>query len=302
MIKNREDIRTVNVEIMPMYIASTVDPASDRGAAIRNNDPEKRHTLMLSEGEDSAERMFAPSRFGALVDQYGNVLNTVTPKTYRLIPNAEIVAALDLASDAVGLDLTARHDGNYYKGRSRWTFTAGKEFKVPGDDSPHFPMVDVWHDSRGTGGLTVRSGIWRQWCTNGCTTQVLATGNAKTNHRQEINLMGFFCDAIGGLADGIEEMIEVHQTAGQVKADLRHDNNIRRAIVQIYRSTAPRYRERLSETIRSYSSDVGPTVHALIQSVSDLATHNMQDGVARHNWNHNSSQALVEALMQEVNA
>lgn len=300
MITNRDSVRTVNVDILPMYIAASIDPASDRGTKIRNNDPQKRETLLLQVDEDSPEQMLAPSRFGALVDQFGNVLNTVTPKTYRLIPNAEIISALDLASDQSGLDLRPRGHGDYYNGRSRWSFTTGEPFYVPGDESPHFTQLDVWHDSRGTGGLSVRGGIYRQFCTNGCTTQVLATGRAQTNHRKDTNLMEFFVTAVSALAEGMQRMQQIHQAAGEIKADLRGDTHIRRAMVQIYRETAPRYRPRLSRMIRRYSEDVGPTVHALIQSVAELATHDMQDGVSRHEWNHRASSSIVDALLEGV--
>lgn len=300
MIHNREHIQAVRVGIKPMRIVVSDTISTSAKQTMLKNDPERREPKHIE------DVILMPSRFAALVDQYGNVLNTVTPRTYNLIHNSEIIAALDLVSDQVNMDLHAKSSA-YYSGRSMWRFTLPEAFYVPGDESPHFGMIDVWHDSRGTGGLSVGGGIFRQWCTNGCTTKIVGVERASTNHRKETNLMEFFQETMEHFANQVTAFQQIHQRAGEVQIDLRNPNRVREALASVYRTLAPRYRPRLSETIRRYTAEagsdrdaVGRTVHALIQSVSDVATHQMQDGVTRHNWAHNATEALVDALLESV--
>ena len=300
MIHNREQIRAVRVGLKPMRIVVSDKISKSAMDTMLKNDPERRDPRPIE------DVILMPSRFAALVDQYGNVLNTVTPRTYNLIHNSEIISALDLVTDEVQMDLHAKSSA-YYSGRSMWRFTLPEPFYVPGDESPHFGMIDVWHDSRGTGGLSVGGGIFRQWCTNGCTTKIVGVERNSTNHRRETNLMEFFMETMESFSKQVTAFTQVHQRAGEVEIDLRQPSQIRNALTQAYRSLAPRYRPRLSETIRRYTAEpgsdrdaVGRTVHALIQSVSDVATHQMRDGVTRHNWAHQSTEALVDALLETV--
>lgn len=301
MITNPELIRTVTIGMKPMRIVVNQDIPKSALTTMLKNDPEKRDT------KHAEDRILVPSRFAALVDEFGNVLNTVTPRTYNLIKNKEVIAALDLVTDDAGYEIKAM-ESRYYKGRSLWRFTEPEPFYVPGDNSPHFVMLDVWHDSRGTGGLSTRGGIYRQWCTNGCTTTIFATERKSTTHREQVNLMEFFQETVETLAKNSATIKQIHQNAGEMEFDLQTDNAVRQVMVEAYRSLAPRYRPRLSETIRRYAASrgrtgdasdrdsVGPTVHALLQSVSDLVTHGMQDGVRRHEWGHQTSEALIEAI------
>lgn len=299
MIRDRHNISTVNIDIHPLMVeTSGIDPKT--GAAIRMRKDAKDGMSFLTQ-QDGAEEpmMYTKTRFGALVDSYGNILNTVSRDSYNLIKNAEVIAALDLKSDDFGLDLVSKFS-TYYKGRSMWRLTTPDCFYVPGDQSPHYPMVDVWHDSRGTGGLSVRGGIYRLWCTNGATHQVVAAASNTTNHRKRTDLMEFFQETLDTLTISMEKMQIIHQTAGSTPIDLRTDNVVHRAVTGVFRNTAPRYRPRLSRTIRQYSENVGATVHALIQSISEVATHHMRDGVARHTWADQSTSAVIDALLQEV--
>lgn len=297
MIRNRENIQTVRIGMRPMYM-HIAQPSNPLLKKLLKNDPERKNAIQ----QDDGRTLLVPSRFHALVDERGNVLNTVTPRTYNPLANSEIIAALDIVSDEHGVDLT-NTSSDYYNGRSLWKFTEQKPFKVPGDDSPHFSLFNVWHDGNGMGGLRAQGGIWRQWCTNGCTHKVIGTEICRVNHKVNVNLHEFFTGVVAEFVTARDELMELHQLAGSTEIDLRGDNAVRHALTSVYRSLAPRYRPRLSETIRRYTAtdggrdSVGPTVHALIQSISDMSEHQMQDGVTRHTWNNQATTEMVDALL-----
>ena len=92
------------------------------------------------------------SRFKTVLDNRGHECGAVT-KHYRLVNNGDLVAAVDLASDKLGLDLecgTAR----YVNGKFRATFWMNDEFRVPGDASGVRPQIELGNSYGGTAALS----------------------------------------------------------------------------------------------------------------------------------------------------
>lgn len=244
-----------------------------------------------------------PSRFRGVVDQYGHECGTVT-KQYRLVSNPELVSAVDLASDNMGMDLQAGR-GYYYNGRSSYTFYLPGEYNVPGDPSGLRPQITLGNAYGGRAALTGTAGVFRLVCTNGMTVGETVRADYQ-RHIGDFDLMKFVED----LLFAVVARAEAHKLVARQAADMAFETVVSQAlneadaadrernrlfIVDMAKGTPKKYQRPLRDALSDNRNQLGHTVWSILQAISEVSTHDMT-GWAAGDWQRKHTNKLIETV------
>lgn len=238
------------------------------------------------------------TRYKFIVDESDHVLGTVSDR-YKLVLNRELVAALDVAADAAGMRLepaiSPRHGGAAYEnGRSRYVFTADREFRVAGDSSALKPTVILKNSYRGNGGIRIEVGIFRVICTNGMIAGTVAYHNL-ARHVGGFDTYAFVEQAVAALDAEMEKArIEADRAAAQIIT--AGDELLQRMLAD----TAQRYAPDLERAVRENTAELGQTEWAYMQAAAETATHRMQErsrfNMAADVWQSRMARVIAEHI------
>jgi len=241
------------------------------------------------------------TRFDVIQDDAGYQVGAVSPR-YRLIQNADLIGAIDLASDELGVTLTAEK-GAYNHGKSWMSFSLPDAFKVPGDPSEIKPMINIGNDYGGGGALTGGAGVYRLICTNGMMVGKIERAQSQ-RHVGNIDVYEF----VYGLVDHLVKRAEVSKIIAETTQDMPFEwrlpdivqEHVQDKLVQnaqllnvIAENTPPRYHDPLRQAIMENRKEIGHTVWALLQAISEVSTHNMR-GWAAQNWQRKETNRILE--------
>lgn len=228
------------------------------------------------------EYEYNDERFQFIIDERDEVLATVTDQ-YTLVTNRDLVSAVDLAADGMGIRMEANR-GEYANGRSYFrVILPDLELQVPGDSSVTRCSIDIQNDYRGGGSLKLLAGWFRLICTNGMVVGEIASQDIK-RHTGKIDLMAF---ATGALQK-VQDRFEAERLIALELQDHPLPGPTHPLIVELLKSTADRYAADLMLAIAENGSALGHNLWALSQAVSQVATHRMQqraDGMPRTGFN-----------------
>lgn len=252
-----------------------------RGAEVRRMHYEGRKLdLSLGAGPPDHYR----SRFNAVVDDKGYECGAVT-KRYRLVTHGDLVAAADLASDRLGVDLECGK-ARYHRGQFKVDLYMPGDFNVPGDPSGLRPQVTLGNSYGGTAALTGRAGVYRLVCTNGMVMGKTIRADYQ-KHVGNFNVMAFVENLLGAVIARAEEYKQVSVMASQTAADVD-------AVELIIRETTPKkYHRTLHQAVRTNVTDLGPTVWAMLQAISEVSTHDMR-GLNATDWQTRHTNRVLE--------
>lgn len=244
------------------------------------------------------------SRFGTVVDEYGHECGAVSHH-YRLVRNADLIAALDLASDKIGIDLECS-GGRYHHGRSKYTMFLPGEWKVPNDHSGIRSNVTVNNGYGGTNKITGTTGTFRLICTNGMAVGTILA-SMKQRHIGPFDLMKMVEQL---LLDTMEQAaIEQKRaiTAGETPYEWRshearseEDKEVRRSnhkvLIEIGKDTPKKYQEPLARAIVESEEMLGRTVWAMVQAIAEIAEHDMKGSIAANAWRRRNQVKIMETV------
>lgn len=233
-----------------------------------------------------------PSRFKSVVDSKGYECGAVTDQ-YQLVRNADLIAAADLASDKLGVPLEAV-SGRYIKGRSRYRFFLPDTYKVPDDPSDMRMQFDLRNSYGCTNMVTGTLGAFRVVCTNGMVIGKVAVASRR-KHTQNLNVMDYVEDLLATVVARAEAYKLIAEITASMAFEYRIDEAMDEAVkaarrpghkllTDIAKDTPKRYHQALKRAIRTNREEIGRTIWALLQAVSEVATHDMRDTWARDDW------------------
>ena len=256
-----------------------------------------KRTLMVMKDSGFPE----PCRFDVIQDSQGYHVGAVSGR-YKLIRNADLIGAIDLASDSLDVPLTVGQC-RYQNGRTSLEFTLPDTYRVTGDPSDIKPLIRIGNDYGGGGALTGAAGVYRLVCTNG-----MMIGKVETyttlRHVGEIDLYEFTY----GLVNGLVKRAQVHKIIAESTQEMPFEWAIKQVegervdprlldnaqlLNTIAENTPPRYHQPLRDAITRNREDIGRTVWALLQSISEVSTHNMR-GWAAQNWQRRETNRVLE--------
>lgn len=238
---------------------------------------------------------FTSSRFRAVVDDNGTELGHVTGR-FAMVQTADVVAAFDLAADAAGFQLEPIRA--YYRNG-----LAKVELRVPNRtiqtsdrDGGAAPRIVLKHGLGGRGGLHVEVGALIQVCTNGMTA-FKAFSYEYARHTRKLNVQEMVTAAVSKLDAKIQatELLIAQTQAARATETLMRE---------VLEAAPKRQQDTFAGIIGRNVSTYGATGWALIQSVTELATHHMserRDG--SHVWSADDwSRVLVARVAEAVGA
>ena len=218
-------------------------------------------------------------RFKFIIDENNVPLATVTEK-YTLVTNRELVSAVDMAADELGLKVEAER-GKYNNGRSYYKLVLPNlSMTVPGDSSTTKATLDIQNDYRGGGSLKLLAGWFRMVCENGLVVGEIASRDIK-RHTGDIDLMEFVKPALRKVSDRFE-------VERLIALELQRRTQSTGLVDAIIADTADRYEADIQEAVRTNTREMGPNLWALSQAISEISTHRMQtraNGEARTGFN-----------------
>ena len=230
-------------------------------------EPCKREVEILDAQGKFAGRTHNTERFNFIVDESGEPLATVTEK-YTLVTNRELVSAVDLAADELGLKVEAER-GKYNSGRSYYKLVLPNlSMTVPGDTSVTKATIDIQNDYRGGGSLKLLAGWFRMICTNGLVVGEIASRDIK-RHTGDIDLMEFVKPALCKINDRFE-------VERLIALELQRQAQSKELVEEIVADSADRYEADIRRVVRENTRDMGSNLWSLSQAVSEVATHRMQ--------------------------
>jgi hypothetical protein len=264
-------------------------------------EPSYRRTDRLNEAGDLPnEVQHDESRFRFVVDELDHIIAGGLTEQYTLVQNREFISALDLAADERGLTLEPRK-AVYRNGRGLYEFSVSSHrFQVVGDPSVTDGLIQLGNDYRGQGGLRIQSGWFRMICTNGVIAGVIAHKDTK-RHVGEIDVYRFVATGLDRFVERFEVERLLAETLGKegytpaydalkiqsqadAKAILEVGDDL---LARILADTPDRYIADVQRAVCENQSAVGETLWGVIQAVSEIATHRMQEtatGDARANY------------------
>ena len=262
-------------------------------------DASKRTAHIITE-TDGVQDLEA-TRFSIIEDSKGYHVGAVSDR-YTLIRNADLIGAIDLASDSLGVDLTVERC-MYRNGKTSMDFTLPDDFRISGDPSNLKPLIQIGNDYGGGGSLTGRAGVFRMVCTNGLYVGE-QTHHSTQRHIGEIDVYDF----VYGLVDGLVKRAEINKIIAETTQDMPFewkapyiaDEKVKAQLEsnavmlnEIADATPDRYHQPLRTAITGNREEIGHTVWALLQAVSEVGTHNMR-GWAAQRWTRNTSNLILE--------
>lgn len=226
-----------------------------------------------------------------VIDEGDEVLATVSDG-YLLIQNRELISALDLAADDLGIEVDPLR-GSYVNGSSNYTFTIPKySQKIGNDPSETIMTLNLRNDYRGGGSLKMLAGWFRMFCENGQVVGEIAAEHAKRH-------VGTFnpYEWIKARLTRIGEQFEANMFIAEMLANTSHEGSAYASdfyrgrksaeqavkmqdaslVEQILADTAQRYHHDLGLIAQRNFRDIGHNLWALAQSVSELSTHRLQE-------------------------
>jgi hypothetical protein len=220
--------------------------------------------------ENNRDEYFEQPRFRLVVDEQDRAIATVSNK-YRLVRNADIVAALDIAADKSGLVLEPKR-ACYRNGRASYRFTAPTlGFRAGNDPSDTFPMVEISNDYRGGGGMRITSGFYRLICTNGAVRDTVAYQDNQ-HHIGDFSVWDFVEKAITRMMDVFEADRLLANTLAMTPVVAGQE-----LVARMLEETAKRYRPDLERAVRENVLSIGDNMWAYVQAAAEVATHRMQE-------------------------
>lgn len=245
---------------------------------------------------------YTPERFQFVVDEQDEVLATVSDD-YLLIQNRELISALDLAAEDLGIKVSPLR-GSYVNGRSNYTFTIPKfSQKIGNDPSETVMTLNLRNDYRGGGSLKFLAGWFRIFCENGQIVGEVAA-EEKKRHVGTFNPFEWIHARLARIGDQFEANLLIaemlastsHEGSayasdfyqGRENAQLAVNGGGASLIEEILADTAERYHEDLRTTVQRNFQGIGHNLWALAQAVSEVATHRLQQtatGAPRVNYN-----------------
>ena len=240
-----------------------------------------------------------PTRFSIVEDSNGYHVGAVSDR-YTLIRNADLIGAIDLASDSLGVPLTVERC-LYRHGKTSMDFTLPDDFRISGDPSNLKPLIQIGNDYGGGGSLTGRAGVFRMLCTNG----LYVGEQTQHNTQRHVGNIDIY-DFVYGLVDGLIKRAEINKVIAETTQDMPfewkapHQDWHAEALAsnagllnEIADTTPERYHQPLRTAITGNREEIGHTVWALLQAVSEVGTHNMR-GWAAQKWTRNTSNLILE--------
>lgn len=214
------------------------------------------------------------SRFRSVVDVNGYECGAVTNR-YRLVTHGNMLAAADLASDKLGVDLECGR-AHYHRGKFSVSLYMPDEFRVPGDPSGIRPQIALGNSYGGSAALTGRAGVYRLICSNGAIIgQTVRQDYQK--HVGHFDVMKFVEDLMLAVVCRAEEYKKTALQAAEtaVKVD---------AVEELIRSATPKkYHATLHTAVETNTLLMGPSVWAIMQAISEVSTHDMK-GLNAADW------------------
>lgn len=241
------------------------------------------------------------SRFHSVVDDNGYETGSVT-KHYQLVKNADLIGAIDLASDNIGLDITAG-SGRYYHGRSQYTFYLPDSFRVPGDPSDIRPQIVLGNSYGGKAALTGTAGVYRVICTNGMIAGKVVRADYQ-RHIGSFDLLPFVTELITAVVSRANE----YQTMALVAAETAFHTRVNAALsgaaaadlernraflVDLAATTPKKYRSALKDSILSNRRELGETVWGILQAIAEVSSHDMAGSWAADTWQHKQTEKVL---------
>jgi len=244
------------------------------------------------------------SRFGIVIDDHGHECGAVSTR-YKLVRNADLVAAVDLASDKFGLELECE-SGTYRNGRSKYEFLMPNEWQVPGDNSRLRSRFTLFNGYGGTDKVRGMGGTYRLICSNGMSVgEILAWMGQK--HVGEFDILALVEDMMLRTIDAMhtekERAIIQAETAFEYKVEAATDEDDRETrkrnhglLVAVGEDTPKKYQQPLAAAIHDYRRDVGHTVWAVTQAIAEIARHDRKDTPTAHAWARRNQNRILEAV------
>lgn len=229
------------------------------------------------------------SRFDTIIDDNGYECGAVSDH-YTLIRNQDLVAAVDLASDEIGIELECG-PASYHNGRSRFSFYPPDEYRVAGDPSGIRTQIEIGNGYGGRANISGMSGAFRLICTNGMVIGQVHQAISR-KHTGEISVMEVILALLTELVNQADKHQEVVRHASEISADqVRLD--------PVFKHTAPRYQKQLHDAIMSNTAEIGNNVWAITQAISEVATHDMPGWNATE-WQRTQTNRVLVAAGLEV--
>lgn len=276
--------KLVEASLEPAY-RQWVEPVTPTAA---NPFPQKTVTLTKA------------TRFKLVVDEMDDVIGAVSDK-YTLILNKDLISAVDLAADELGIRLEVE-SATYHNGHSRYYLrTPNMRFRPDGDGSYTEGQIVIDNDYRGNGGIRIMTGWFRLICSNGQIIGQIAS-QSNTRHVGEIDILKTVKRALEQYTGAFEanqllaETLAIayfnpsngwagdRATAQALVEDASKDGGKPYLIDEIAADTADRYQKPLQDAVVRYGEELGGNLWALAQAVSDVATHEMNGRFAPDDW------------------
>lgn len=247
---------------------------------------------MREHGDESTEKI-EETRFRFNIDENDRILGVVTDK-YRLVTNAQMISALDMAAEERGLTLEPIANGTGYNGgRSKYSFSVPSlSYGVAKDPSKVAPVIVLKNDYRGGGGLSISSGFYRLICTNGLVRLVIDNHDYR-RHVGDFNLMTF----VGRTLDKVRDQFEIDRLLAEkyVATPVVAGQEL---VERMEKDTPERYHAALDRAVRENAVTIGENVWAYVQAVAEVATHRMQER-ANFNLSADTWAARMERVIRE---
>lgn len=244
------------------------------------------------------------SRFGIVIDERGYECGAVSDR-YKLVRNADLVSAVDLASDTLGIDLEC--GASYYRrGRASYDFLMPEEWQVPGDKSKLRSRFTLFNGYGGTDKIRGTGGTFRLICSNGMSVgEVYAAINQR--HVGTFDLLELVQDMMVRTLRHVEREREraviMAQTPFEYNVPAGADEDERetrsrnyKLIEAIGKDTPKKYKAPLRDAIYSYRRDVGHTVWAITQAIAEIARHDRKNTPTAQAWARRNQERILEAV------
>ncbi len=245
------------------------------------------------------------SRFGIVIDDHGHECGAVSQQ-YKLVRNADLVSAVDLVADNMGLELECE-SGTYRRGRSKYEFLLPNTWQVPGDESGLRSRFTLMNGYGGTDRVRGMGGTYRLICTNGMSVgDVVASMSQK--HVGDFNIGDLVEDmmlrTIEAMSAEKARAIKQGQTpfeynphaAGMSTGELARRTRNNGLMVALGDDTPKRYHVPLVKAIGDYRENVGHTVWAITQAIAEIARHDRKDTPTAQAWARRNQTRILEAV------
>lgn len=225
--------------------------------------------------------MLVPNKV-ALVDRTDNVISIVSNR-YRSISNRSLVSAVETAIMSTVDSEFERGQAKYHNGVAMFEWRLPQyTFKVSGDRSDIMPTIVLRHDMRGKGAIIMHVGLFRVDCLNGIGPS-LWKHTMRFPHNKNLTPDNIYDAAARELSFAIDDARALRYLAAE-RATYQGIETWDKAVAYAMGKIKKSRQTMFDEAITHYAYELGHTEWAVIQAVTDVATHQVPSTFGADKW------------------